>query len=384
MRGKRETLEKKDKDLKLKKIVKQQRLQEKGITLIALVVTIIILLILSGVTLNIALSDNGLFSKTKKATEDYKEAQSEEEEAIRQISTQLYSEYVGATVEGYSPKENTVKIDGITSGVNSKTDANGNAIANENIQEDGSQTFTTDSMSWRVWDYDGNILRIIGDPTTQKLTLQGAAGYNNGVWAIEKICRELYSNEAKGAKATSLKRTDIQKVSTYDYTQYKHNPDNYEEDSSEGDGNSIYFGATKTYTDNHKYPAMWGENDREWTYEYKDGKSTGIDEECKKWEEICTDEGLVGSDMNDGNESTIFKQSYYYHEYNENEFINDEDYDLIFEKINGQPTGAYWLAGRYVHLFESFCTFGLQQVDAYSSRSNVGGYILYHSARFYE
>ena len=50
---------------------KKQNLKEKGITLIALVVTIIILLILAGVTLNMALSRDGLFSRARNATDKY-------------------------------------------------------------------------------------------------------------------------------------------------------------------------------------------------------------------------------------------------------------------------------------------------------------------------
>ena len=63
MKDKKKTVDKKSKNLKLS----NRQLREKGITLIALVVTIVILLILAGVTLNIALSDNGLFNKTKEA-----------------------------------------------------------------------------------------------------------------------------------------------------------------------------------------------------------------------------------------------------------------------------------------------------------------------------
>ena len=43
------------------------------------------MLILAGVTLNIALSDNGLFSKTKEAADKYKQAQSDEEDEIEKI-----------------------------------------------------------------------------------------------------------------------------------------------------------------------------------------------------------------------------------------------------------------------------------------------------------
>ncbi len=57
---------------------KKQKLREKGITLIALVVTIIILLILSGVTLNMALSGDGLLAKARKAATDYNQKAIEE------------------------------------------------------------------------------------------------------------------------------------------------------------------------------------------------------------------------------------------------------------------------------------------------------------------
>ncbi len=374
MKEKRKTLDNKDKNLKFKKISKKQKLQELGITLIALVVTIIILLILAGVTLNIALSDGGLFNKTKKATEDYKEAQSEEEESIRQISTQLYSEYVGAKVEGYSPADNEsgVKIEKTTSGLDSNTDTEGNKIAG--VADDGSQTFIAEEMSWRVWDYDGNTLRIIGDPTTAKLTLKGAAGYNNGVWAIDNICKTLYSNEAKGAIATNLKRTDIQKVSTYDYTQYSHQDGKWESDttSSGDDENLIYFGESRAYTNgNNKYPKMWNENDKNWTYEYKEGKITGQDKECKKWEVIG--DGNMGDTVNDGTDSTKFKQSYYWHGYNEDEFINDAYYDLIFKTSSGEDTGFYWLEGRYTHLYQDICTFGLQFIFSWDTNKICSG-----------
>ena len=47
--------------------MKKQMLKEKGITLIALVVTIVVLLILAGVSINLILGQNGLISKSKEA-----------------------------------------------------------------------------------------------------------------------------------------------------------------------------------------------------------------------------------------------------------------------------------------------------------------------------
>ena len=58
-------------NLNVKKKLKSRKIMERGITLIALVVTIVILLILTGVTLNMTLSDNGLFKKAKDAVKSY-------------------------------------------------------------------------------------------------------------------------------------------------------------------------------------------------------------------------------------------------------------------------------------------------------------------------
>ena len=64
-------------------------INEKGITLIALVVTIIILLILAGVTISQLSGDNGLFSKVRESVEKYKKAQDDEEIAIGQLEAYL-------------------------------------------------------------------------------------------------------------------------------------------------------------------------------------------------------------------------------------------------------------------------------------------------------
>ncbi len=71
------------------KRIKGKSYKEQGITLVALVITIIILLILAGVTLNTALSDNGLFARAKEASEKYKESEEQEKEALDDIEKEL-------------------------------------------------------------------------------------------------------------------------------------------------------------------------------------------------------------------------------------------------------------------------------------------------------
>ncbi len=53
-------------------------IKEKGITIITLVITIIILLILAGISIAALIGNDGLINKTKKAKSDYENAQEEE------------------------------------------------------------------------------------------------------------------------------------------------------------------------------------------------------------------------------------------------------------------------------------------------------------------
>ena len=60
--------------------------QEKGITLIALVVTIVVLLILAGVSISLVLNNNGVISKAKDAKNQYAEAQTNDEKQLSETS----------------------------------------------------------------------------------------------------------------------------------------------------------------------------------------------------------------------------------------------------------------------------------------------------------
>lgn len=65
--------------------------QERGITLIALIITIIILLILAGVTLG-TLSANGIFDKSRDARDKYTAAQNQENDLLNSAESFLYNE----------------------------------------------------------------------------------------------------------------------------------------------------------------------------------------------------------------------------------------------------------------------------------------------------
>ena len=64
-------------------------MKNKGITLVALVVTIIIMLILAGVTIGAVIGNNGLFTRTKQAVEKYKESQGKEKNSLIDIESYI-------------------------------------------------------------------------------------------------------------------------------------------------------------------------------------------------------------------------------------------------------------------------------------------------------
>ncbi len=87
--------------------------QEKGITLIALVVTIVVLLILAGVSISLVLNNNGVISKAKDAKNQYAEAQTNEEKQLNEVADWI-STKVGETTGGgnsnYNPADDGVPI----------------------------------------------------------------------------------------------------------------------------------------------------------------------------------------------------------------------------------------------------------------------------------
>ena len=68
---------------------RERRREEKGITLVALVVTIIVLLILAGVTLNIVLDQDGIINKAQQAVGDYENSQREEQEILNELENYM-------------------------------------------------------------------------------------------------------------------------------------------------------------------------------------------------------------------------------------------------------------------------------------------------------
>ena len=94
-------------------IQKKLFLNQSGITLIALVVTIVVLLILAGVTINLLFSDTGLFGKAQEAKNTWENAENSDREAIGELSNQVNEILNGIGTEsggGTNPDDEPVSL----------------------------------------------------------------------------------------------------------------------------------------------------------------------------------------------------------------------------------------------------------------------------------
>lgn len=88
-----------------------------GVTLLALVVTIIVLLILAGIAMTLVIGDNGIFSRTKKAKETYEESKAREKLELilsdLQIEKNVNSEYKQENIDTELEKHEIIVVDNI-------------------------------------------------------------------------------------------------------------------------------------------------------------------------------------------------------------------------------------------------------------------------------
>ena len=203
----------------MKKILKNT----KGITLVALVITIIILLILAGISIS-ALTNTGIFQKAK-------DAKQKSEDAALDQNTKL-DEYENE-IDKYIPKANSlakaVKVGDYVAYTPDKLDNNALTTLKTNLKNySGASDNTTNSaidrekdLKWRVLDIDettGQVRLISAAPTSSKVTLRGYNGYNNAVKLLDDACSTLY-NSKLATKVQNLKIEDIQdKMKEKDYS----------------------------------------------------------------------------------------------------------------------------------------------------------------------
>ena len=230
----------------------------KGITLVALVITIIILLILAGISIS-ALTNTGIFQKAKDAKQKSENAALDQNTKLDEYENEL---------DKYLPKQNenslakAVKVGDYVAYKPDKLDDNALTTLKTNLKNySGASDNTTnsaiarDSLSWRVLDVDettGQVRLISATPTKKSIELKGYNGYNNAVKLLDDACSTLY-NSKLATKVQNLKIEDIQdKMKEKDYSKL------YSE-----------YGKTPIQPENKKYPSILAQEKNQKVNEYE-------------------------------------------------------------------------------------------------------------------
>lgn len=83
----------------------------KGISLMALVIAIIVLLILAGITINLTVGSNGIFTKAQTAKEQTNMAQAKENVELKIASLQTEGKATIASLKEYAKTDSDITID---------------------------------------------------------------------------------------------------------------------------------------------------------------------------------------------------------------------------------------------------------------------------------
>ena len=419
------------KDGTSKKMLMRKRtsLGEKAITLIALVVTIVILLILAGVTITMTLGQNGLFTRAREGAAAYNESE------VRDDLSMLITQYTwdkasektdkslgdylkdngatsvkanadGKTLEvtykGYTFKVNkdSGEITEVSKGEGSdspttptiipkvgeivsytpNTPSTGYDLSTAKSGYSSAQTIdgTYDPTTWKIMEVDesGNVTKLLGIGS-KNVIFYGSTGYNNGVYLLNDICKSRYGNASLGATARSLNIEDIES---------KMNSKGIAARNADTSGTTQY-GTTKTYTGwNAQYPAIYAQE-----------KYSGVDvSDVADGTQVITGsvDTTAQSKMNPSGKtqsedvytaattdtskadatSLTCTQTYYQFYSTPSSYFDDTNFhSMIF------GTGTYfWLASRFVNCYtgDSFVRFGLR----YVFESNLDGYRLFNSS----
>ena len=368
----------------MEKAIINQKETQKGITLIALVITIIVLLILAGVSIAMLTGQNGILTQANNAKNETELASAKEKVELAVIGAisqtrdgtltvgKLRTELAnyGGTVEGNTFPV-TATVDGKSFTVNDKGNVElageKQPVTREGIEvgdyvsytpdtatektydadklKKGGYTFTQtvkkEDLNWRVLrkNDDGSI-DLIGDATSNSVYFSGSLGYNNGVYLLNDICKELYSNSTHHITARSVNLEDMEKWLT-----------DSGKTARASYSNAVKYGETKEYKGSNSYtPDIYGKTE---------------DESANYYSEPTTNTYTPASGTATSDNTLNAKQTYY------SISINSTNYGDGAKVLSS--ANYYWVAARCVGCRSDYAYFGLR--FAYSSMN--GHYMFY-------
>ena len=171
-------------------IKKKEKTNSKGITLIALVITIIVLLILAGVTINLTLGENGIFKTAEMAGKNYTQAQEDELAGLAGFENEINNAIAGIGNNGESGTDTPE----VTGPLLKDVAVPGNYVKYDTGTEKGVLTFRV------LYNDDTNGLQIISDKNVDNVTLggddwtTGKDSYNNAIVTLNEAAYDYAEN----------------------------------------------------------------------------------------------------------------------------------------------------------------------------------------------
>ena len=320
---------------------------QRGITLIALIITIIILLILAGISIS-ALTNQGLFKNAKETQNAMDKAEGEQGKVLNEYEDEInkYLENDDKTAEKLVDKVNdgTIKVGDYVK--YTPDTASTDAILQELSTYSGSDanttsTLTQESLNWRVLDIKDGQVRLISElPTTSKIELSSYNGYNNAVKLLDDTCNVLYNNSKLASKVQNLKIEDImEKMIETNYTNITAN-----------------YGKQFTPT-NKYYPSILLKE-----------KGQNVN-------------GIVGTELNESEQKELINQTtkpqatslevkytYWCKTMTTSDFKNSKYYELFIN--NGSNYSTYWMSSRCIDYPSCGARFNISRVHSGDVRAS--------------
>ena len=327
----------------------------KGITLVALVITIVVLLILAGVSINLVLGNNGIIAKAKDAETKSAEASQNDLKGMNALTEEMNNAL------GEKPKVDLSKYK-IGDSVNYTYDTASSSYTLESKYSGYSSNQTiaqTTGLTWKVLNVDkeNDIVDIIStNPTSSTVYFSNILGYNNGPYLMNEICKAQYSNKTLGVEARNINLLDMEKQLTAAGITARN-----------ADTSAVKYGTTNTYTSNTKYPSLYANQKGAGPNVTAANASTisqpditkGNDpyEESKPIVPQDTTEPTTSSEYGTGSPLTVTKTYYGIP-------INDTNYGTASTVLVNSKW--FWVAARCVITGSDNATFGLRVAGTYA------------------
>ena len=201
-------------------MTKKTSRSEKGITLIALIVTIIVLLILAGVTISMATSGSGVFGRAKNAADVYRASAKNEKDVLDRYSSEIEKadkEIEKEGTEGGSGSE-TGGGNETGSGNITYTDSAGKTQTLTKGTPAGTKIGTTanidgQTLNWYLFDVsdDGKTAYLVSTPT---YWVPDTAKEVSGAW-VPKLVSD--KDETTIAMSQAIKKTYTPSANAWNY-----------------------------------------------------------------------------------------------------------------------------------------------------------------------